>query len=197
MNESQIKTIYLNWKLEYQDKILPADTLWPFSDNGLRNSTSGNLHQFHIFNTNNFIKEKYVKLHKIGDTAYCKMLNLLDYCTPIIDKPIKDFFNLDCYNRYNCGFISFLNDMRQYMTLELFDMTLINDKFYIKSIGERIEFFPVYVDHYSIKPEIRIIPSMILLFTSNLSSLFIKHNKISYNKNAYDMFYFMNHVRIF
>lgn len=202
MDESQIKTIYLNWKLEYQDKILPADTLWPFSDNENPN-VRYSLPNIPIFNVHNFIKPKYIKLCKIGDTAYCKMLYYLDGCYPIFDKEIKDMFSLnkEIYNSFwknHTGLISLLNNLRQYMAqqLSVYDLTLINERFYIKEIGERIEFFPVY-DNNSIEPKIRIIPAFVLLFTSNISSLFIKYNKIEYNKKSWDNFYFMTNIRIF
>jgi len=198
MNESQIKTIYLNWKIEYQDEILPADTLWPFSDNENPNARYL-LPGMPIFNVHDFIKQKYIKLRKIGDTAYCKMLYYLDGCYPRFDKEIKDMFSLNKLTVLNhTSLISLLNNLRQYMAQELsvYDLTLINERFYIKEIGERIEFFPVY-DNNSYEPNIRIIPAFVLLFTSNLSSLFIKYNKIEYNKKSLDNFYFMTHIRIF
>lgn len=203
MNDSQIKTIYLNWKLKNQDKILSANTLWPFSDNENPNARYL-LPNMPIFNVHDFIKQKYIKLHKIGDTAYCKMLYYLDGCYPRFDKEVKDMFSLNKLDIYgstwknHTGLISLLNNIRQYMATELsiYDLTLINERFYIKEIGERIEFFPVY-DNNSYEPNIRIIPAFVLLFTSNLSSLFIKYNKIEYNKKLWDNFYFMTHIRIF
>lgn len=177
--------------------------MWPFSDN--ENTNVKYCFPFlPIFNVHDFIKQKYIKLRKIGDTAYCKMLYYLDGCYPRFDKEVKDMFSLNKLDIYgstwknHTGLISLLNNLRQYMATELsvYDLTLINERFYIKEIGERIEFFPVY-DNNSYESNIRIIPAFILLFTSNLSSLFIKYNKIEYNKKLWDNFYFMTHIRIF
>ena len=204
INESQIKIEYLNWKLEHQDKICSTDTLWPFSDNENVNKTYIS-NKLHIFNTKGFINQKYIKLHKIGDTAYCKMLHLLDHCEPVFNQEIKNIFslnNMDIYGsswKNHTGVVSLLNNLRQYMATELSisSLTLINERFFVKEIGKRIEYFPVFDEQYSIKPEIRIIPAFVLLFTSNLSSLFIKYNKIEYKSLYWSNFYFLTHARIF
>lgn len=224
MNELQIKTEYINWKLTNQDMIVSTTDLWPFSDNEKyctsiktsENTWDEYLHKYSslvntyirekktypIFNTKDFINKKYVKLYKIGDTGYIKMLQLLDFCWTQLDKDILDFFHLDKVNdREYTGIVSYLNKLREYMSNELSinDLTLINERFYIKTIGPKIQFYPVY-DNNSFEPNIRVIPAFILLFTSTLSNLFIRQNTLhikNKNKSYFDDFYFLTNIRIF